>query len=54
MQQVEGTTEILGKKIPNFYGLVEFMNNDGQLEKGFLFSLKPNGAGKWKILKSNR
>lgn len=54
MQQVEGTTEILGVNVPNFYGLVEFMNENGNLEKGFLFSLKPNGAGKWKILKSSR
>lgn len=54
MEQVEGTTEILGEKIPNFYGLVQFRNEDGILEKGFLFNLKPEGVGKWKLLKANR
>lgn len=54
MKHIEDSTEILGKKIPNFYGLVEFMNENNELEKGYLFNLKPNGEGKWKILKSNR
>ena len=54
MQQVNGTTTILGKKIPNFYGLVEFINESNEIEKGFLFNLKPNGKGQWKVLKANR
>lgn len=54
MQQVNGTTTILGKKIPNFYGLVEFINEKNEIEKGFLFNLKPNGKGAWKLLKANR
>ena len=54
MQQVNGFTTILGKKIPNFYGLVEFINERNEIEKGFLFNLKPNGKGSWKLLKSNR
>lgn len=54
MRQVEGTSIILGKEIPNFYGMVEFTNEKNQKEKGFLFNLKPNGAGKWKILTANR
>ncbi len=54
MQQVNGTTTILGKKIPNFYGLVEFINERNEIEKGFLFNLKPNGKGQWKVLKANR
>lgn len=54
MQQVEGTTVIAGKKIYNFYGLVEFTNENNNIEKGYLFSLKPNGSGKWKLLKANR
>lgn len=54
MEQVEGKTTILGEEIPNFYGLVQFRNEKGQLEKGFLFNLKPEGAGKWKLLKANR
>jgi len=54
MQQVQGRTLINGKSVPNFYGLVEFINSEGKKERGFLFNLKPNGAGQWKILKANR
>lgn len=54
MQMVEGTSVILGKEIMNFYGLVEFINEDNEKEKGFLFNLKPQGKGQWKLLKSNR
>lgn len=54
MQQVEGTTIIAGKEVKNFYGLVEFINEENEKEKGFLFNLKPNGKGQWKLLKSNR
>ncbi len=53
-QQIEGVTVILGEEIRNVYGLVEYTNEDNILERGFLFNLKPNGAGQWKILKSNR
>lgn len=54
IKQIEGTTIIAGKKIYNFYGLVEFINENNKIEKGYLFSLKPNGNGKWKLLKANR
>lgn len=54
MKQIEGYTEILGKKIPNYYGLVEFKNENNEIEKGFLFNLKPSGRGEFKILKANR
>ena len=54
MQMVEGKTVILGKEIMNFYGLVEFINENNEKEKGFLFNLKPNGKGQWKVLTSNR
>ncbi|NQY31349.1 MAG: hypothetical protein HRT69_18025 [Flavobacteriaceae bacterium] len=53
-QAIQGSTTVLGKTIPNFYGLVQFINEKGDLEKGFLYSVKPNGKGKWKILKANR
>ena len=53
MQQLEGFTELLGEKVPNVYGLVEFINDEGNLETGFLINLKPNKEGKWKLLKSN-
>lgn len=51
-QAIFGSSIILGKKIPNIYGLVEFTNENGDKEKGFLISLKPNGKGNWKLLKS--
>jgi hypothetical protein len=54
MKAVQGTTIIQGKEIPNFYGLVEYINERGNKERGFLFSLKPNGKGSWKVLKFNR
>ncbi|URM37134.1 hypothetical protein [Flavobacterium anhuiense] len=54
MQQVNGVSMIQGKRIVNLYGLVEFINEDGVKEAGFLMNLKPNGEGKWKVLKVNR
>jgi len=54
MQMIEGKTIIQGKEIMNFYGLVEFTNENNEKEKGFLFNLKPNGKGQWKLLKANR
>ena len=52
-QMIYGRTVILGNEIPNIYGRVEFTNENGEPEKGFLLSVKPNGNGKFKILKSN-
>ena len=43
-----------GDKIMNYYGLVEFVNEDGKYEYGFLMSLKPNKQGQWKLLKANK
>ena len=54
IKQVEGTSTILGKKVKNFYGLVEFLNENNDIERGFLFNLKPDKEGKWKLLKANR
>lgn len=54
MQKINGKTNILGKEIPNFYGLFEFENERNELERGFLINLKPNGKGKWKLIKANR
>lgn len=51
-QQLYGSKMIFGKKIPNMYGCVEFTNERGEQEKGFLINLKPNGAGQWKLLKA--
>lgn len=55
IKQIEGKTTLPdGTIIPNVYGLFEYKNEDGDLEKGFLMSLKPNGNGSFKMLKSNR
>ncbi len=54
MQQIEGSTTILGKEVPNFYGLVKFINENNETEYGFLFNLKPNKSGNWKVLKANK
>lgn len=53
MEKVEGFTNILGKEIPNFYGLIEYRINETETERGYLFNLKPNGLGDWRILKAN-
>ncbi len=54
MQMVQGTTVINGNEIPNMYGTIEYQISDGVWERGFLFNLKPNDKGTWKVLKSNR
>lgn len=54
LKQVEGRTTILGKEVLNVYGLVEFINENNELEKGYLLSLKPNKAGEWELLKYNK
>lgn len=51
-QKLQGTSNILGKEIPNMYGCIEFENENGEIEKGFLLNLKPNKQGKWKLLKA--
>lgn len=51
MRMVEGRSKIISKDLRNCYGLVEFINENGELEKGYLMSLKPNGVGNFKLLK---
>jgi hypothetical protein len=54
LEKLEGKSMILGNEIINIYGLVEFINEDNEIEKGFIFSVKPNAQGQFKVLKSNR
>jgi hypothetical protein len=51
---IDGYSVILGKEIKNVYGQIEFTNEDGEIERGYLLNLKPNKEGKWKVLKANR
>jgi len=51
MRMVEGRKTFFGKDLRNCYGLVEFINENGELEKGYLMTLKPNGVGNFKLLK---
>lgn len=53
MQQINGSTVIQGKTIKNMYGLIEFINEDKEIERGFLLNLKPMAEGKFKIIKFN-
>jgi len=53
LQKVQGKTVVLGKEIPNFYGLVSFMNEEGEIEEGYIQKLSPNGVGNWTIKKFN-
>lgn len=52
LNQLQGTTVINGKEINNYYGLVEFTNENNQRERGFLMSAKIKNTIKFKILKS--
>jgi len=51
-EMIYGTTEINGRQVPNYYCKLEFINEFGQKEYGYLFTLKPNGNGNWKVLKA--
>ena len=54
LQKIQGKTVILGKEIPNFYGLVSFMNENGDIEEGYIEKLSPNGVGKWTLNRFNK
>lgn len=52
LQQVNGVTEVNGRKIPNTYFKISFINEFNKKESGYLFDLKPSKQGKWKLLKA--
>ena len=52
LNQINGFTEIDGRRIPNTYFKIEFINEFNKKEYGYLFDLKPNKEGKWKVLKA--
>lgn len=51
---IEGTTTILGNKVQNLYGLIEFKNEEGNLEKSRIKSIKPNKKGDFTLTKHTR
>jgi hypothetical protein len=52
-EKLETFTDFQGKKIPNLYGLIEFINERNEIERGYFINLKPNDKGIWKLLKAN-
>lgn len=52
-EQLEGTTIIDGKEVQNIYGIIEFINEKGEVERGRFEKLKPNSNAKWTVLKAS-
>ena len=53
-EMLEGETEILGKKVKNIYGVIQFINEKGEFEHGYFEKLKPQKEGTWTLIKANR
>jgi len=51
---LNGKTLHNGEEIMNYYGLVEFINEEGDYEYGFLLSAEPNANGKFELLSSTK
>ncbi len=51
---IEGQQTIRGSNIENIYGLFEYKNEVGKLEKARIISIKPNNKGEFKLLKRIR
>lgn len=53
MQQVTGkTVNAAGRLVKNYFGKVEFINEFGLKEYGYLFEFSQKDQGKWKLLKA--
>lgn len=48
-QKIQESSIILGNLVPNNYGIVELQDKNGEIIKGYLDKLKPNGEGQWEI-----
>lgn len=53
LKLIEGFTVINGERVPNLYGLIEFTNDENEIERGYFLNLKPNKEGKWRVIKAN-
>jgi len=51
LKTIKGKTIFNSVEVVNFYGLVEFTNESGSKETGYLWNLKPNGNGEFRLLK---
>lgn len=54
LEELEQDIVYDGVRTKKKYCEIEFINEKGKLEHGFLMSLKPNGSGKWVLIKSYR
>tara|TARA_R110002051_G_C8769409_1_gene503344 strand:+ start:20009 stop:22156 length:2148 start_codon:yes stop_codon:yes gene_type:complete len=52
LEQINGFTDVNDRNIPNTYFKISFINEFNRKEYGYLFDLKPNKQGKWKLLKA--
>lgn len=52
LNKLQATTIINGEEINNYYGLIEFINENNQVERGYLFSAKIKDTMKFKLIKS--
>ena len=50
-QKLEGFKNINGRDIPNLFFKVKFIA-DGVTKYGYIFECKPDGVGKWELLKA--
>ena len=50
LQKVRGKSIVNGEEIMNYYGLIEFKNENNEIEKGFLLNLKPRYSYAFLIL----
>ena len=52
LSKINGFTEVDGRRIPNTYFKISYINEFNEVEYGYLFELKPNQKNaKFKILK---
>lgn len=52
-QKLQNNSNILGNLVPNTYGLVAFKDREGNIIRGYLEKLRPNGKGDWELKKYN-
>ena len=51
-QQLYGKTNVGERLVQNFFGKVQFINDQGQKEYGYILEVMPNNEGIWKLIKA--